>query len=130
MFMLKSLKQFVSVALGALCVTALTAFPAFADEAAGITSSAGMSQMLVLVGFIFIFYFLMWRPQSKRAKQHRALIASLDKEDEVVTSGGILGRVVKVTDSFIVLSIAEGIEIPIQKNAVAASLPKGTIKSI
>ncbi|HKY69864.1 MAG TPA: preprotein translocase subunit YajC [Gammaproteobacteria bacterium] len=89
-----------------------------------------MSQMLVLVGFIFIFYFLMWRPQSKRAKQHRALIASLDKEDEVVTSGGILGRVVKVTDSFIVLSIAEGIEIPIQKNAVAASLPKGTIKSI
>jgi len=72
----------------------------------------------------------LWRPQSKRAKEHKNLLGGLQKGSEVVTSGGLLGRVTKVTDEFIVMKVADGVELPVQKAAVAAELPKGTIKSI
>ena len=87
-------------------------------------------QVVFLGGFILLFYFLLWRPQSKRAKEHRQLISGLDKGDEVVTSGGIAGRIVRVKDDFVVIQIAEGVEIKVQKVAVAAALPKGTLKEI
>lgn len=97
---------------------------------AGIPASGMMSQFLLLGGFVFIFYFLLWRPQNKRAKAHRDLLSGIVKDDEVVTNGGIVGRVTKVSDAFIRLSVSEGVELCIQKQAIANSLPKGTLKSI
>lgn len=86
--------------------------------------------IFLLAGFFFIFYFMLIRPQTKRAKAQQMLIANIAKDDEVITSGGMLGTVLKVTDQFLVLSIADGIEIKIQKQAVASCVPKGTIKTI
>ena len=81
-------------------------------------------------GFALIFYFLIWRPQSKRAKELRDLLGSLNKGDEVMTNGGILGKLSKVDDNYIVLAIHDNVEIKMQKSAITAVLPKGTLKSI
>ena len=89
-----------------------------------------MGQVIFFAGFILIFYFLIWRPQSKRAKEHKALMSGLNKGDEVVTSGGVAGKITKVTDDFIVVEVADNVEIKVQKVAVAAALPKGTLKDI
>ena len=89
-----------------------------------------MGQIIFFAGFILIFYFLIWRPQSKRAKEHKNLMSGLNKGDEVVTSGGVAGRITKVTDDFIVLEVADNVEIKVQKVAVGAALPKGTLKDI
>jgi len=101
------------------------AAPAAAPQTAG-----GMSMMLMLTVFIVFMYFVMWRPQSKRAKEHRNLLSGLAKGDEVITAGGILGRIAKVTDNYILLSLADNVEIAVQKSSVVSALPKGTIKSI
>jgi len=103
--------------------------PAYAQDAA---AGSGMAQIVMLLGFVLIFYFLLWRPQAKRAKQHKQLIGSLAKGDEIVIGGGVLGRITKVSDDseFLTMEIAEGTQINVQKNAVAAVLPKGTIKAI
>merc|ERR1711964_595372 len=101
--------------------------PAHAQEAA---AGGGIAQIVMLVGFVLIFYFLLWRPQAKRAKQHKQLVSGLAKGDEVVIGGGLVGRVTKVSDEFLTLEVSEGTEVNVQKNAVAAVLPKGTIKSI
>lgn len=85
---------------------------------------------LFLGGFVLIFYFLIWRPQSKRAKEHKALIDSIGTGDEVMTSGGMLGRIIKAEDLYVVLQVADNVELKMQKAAIAAVLPKGTIKSI
>jgi preprotein translocase subunit YajC len=69
------------------------------------------------------------RPQSKRAKEHRAMLAALAAGDEVVTSGGILGRVVEVGDNFVTIEVADGVQLKVQKGQVAALMPKGTVKS-
>lgn len=103
---------------------------AFADTAAAAAPGASMSQFLVLGGFLLIFYLLIWRPQSKRAKSQRDLIQSIQPEDEVITAGGVLGKVVKVTDQFVVLRLTENTEAVVQKQAISASLPKGTLKAI
>lgn len=84
----------------------------------------------MLLVFVAFFYFLIWRPQSKRQKEHKALMDSLVKNEEVVTNGGIVGKITKVNDEFVVIEVAEGIEIPFQKHAVASALPKGTLKNI
>ncbi|MAX31890.1 protein translocase subunit yajC [Onishia taeanensis] len=102
--------------------------PAHAEG--GAAAGGGIAQIVMLGGFVLIFYFLLWRPQAKRAKQHKQLISGLSTGDEVVIGGGMLGRITKVTDEFISMEIAEGTEINVQKNAVASVLPKGTIKSI
>lgn len=104
--------------------------PALAQE--GAAAGGGIAQIVMLVGFVLIFYFLLWRPQSKRAKQHKQLIAGLAKGDEIVIGGGMLGRITKVSDDseFLAMEVADGTEVNVQKNAVAAVLPKGTIKSI
>jgi preprotein translocase subunit YajC len=91
---------------------------------------AGLINLLFLGGFVLIFYFLLWRPQSKRRKEHQALMAGLSKGDEVVTAGGIVGQVNKVEDDFIKVQVANNVELRIQKSAVGATLPKGTIKSL
>ena len=102
--------------------------PAYAEG--GAPADAGIFNLVLLVGFVIIFYFLMWRPQAKRAKEHKNLLASLAKGTEVVTSGGVLGKVTKVDDNYVVLDVAENIEMKFQKSAIAAVLPKGTLKSI
>ena len=96
--------------------------------AAGQPSMTG--QLVMLVGFVVIFYFLLWRPQAKRAKEHKNLIGSLQKGDEIVTSGGIAGKVAKVSDDFVVIEVSDTVELKIQKMAIAATLPKGTLKAI
>ncbi|SDN44550.1 preprotein translocase subunit YajC [Vreelandella arcis] len=93
-------------------------------------AGGGIAQIVMLVGFVLIFYFLLWRPQAKRAKQHKQLISNLDKGDEIVIGGGMVGRITKVSDDFLTMEVAEGTEVNVQKSAVAAVLPKGTIKSI
>ncbi len=103
--------------------------PAFAEAAPAAGPGAGFDWILI-VGMVVIFYFFLIRPQSKRAKEHRELVSALAKGDEVVTTGGILGKVNKVTDDYVVIEIAANMEIKVQKHAISATLPKGTIKSI
>lgn len=105
---------------------------AYAATNTGTVAQGGgvLSTILLLVGFMIIFYFLLIRPQSKRAKEHRDLIASLQVSDEVITNGGIVGKISKIKDDFIILVIAENVEIKIQKAAISNTLPKGTMKSI
>jgi len=102
---------------------------AYADTAAAAPAGSGF-EWVFLVGFLVIFYLMIWRPQAKRAKEHKNLIGGLQKGDEVVTGGGIAGKVVKVTDDFVVLEVSDNVELKFQKMAVAATLPKGTLKAI
>jgi len=91
---------------------------------------SAMIQLVFFGGFILVFYFLMWRPQSKRAKEHKNLVEALNKGDEVVTNGGIAGKINKVSEEFVLVEISQGVEMKVQKQAIAAALPKGTLKSI
>lgn len=102
---------------------------AYADGAA-VAGPNVMGQLIMLGGFVLIFWLLIWRPQSKRTKEHKNLLESLNKGDEVVTTGGILGKVMNVTDDFVTLQVADNMELNFQKASVAATLPKGTIKAI
>ncbi len=92
-------------------------------------AGGGLLGFLPLIAIFIIFYFLLIRPQSKRAKEHRAMVAALAKGDEVVTNGGVLGRVTEVGETFVTVEVAEGISIKVQRQAVASLMPKGTIKS-
>ena len=87
-------------------------------------------QLVFLGGFLLIFYFLLWRPQSKRQKEHKALLSDLSKGDEVATAGGLVGKVIKVNDDFLMIEVADNVQLPVQKSAITAALPKGTIKGI
>ncbi len=89
-----------------------------------------MFNLLFIGGMFLLFYLILWRPQAKRAKEHRELVGGLSKGDEVLTSGGILGRITKVSDDYVTVEVAEGVEVNLQKSAIGAALPKGTIKSI
>jgi len=84
---------------------------------------------LMLALFFVVFYFFVLRPQSKRAKEHRAMIDALSKGDEVVTSGGILGRVTDIGDAFISVEVSANCVIKLQRQAINAVLPKGTLKT-
>ncbi len=89
-----------------------------------------ISSIVMLVGFVAIFYFMLIRPQQKRAKEHKNLLADIAKGDEIALAGGMLGRVVKITDEFVLLEIAKDVSIKVQKAAVTAVLPKGTLKAV
>ncbi len=103
---------------------------AYAQAAAGGDLQSNlMNYGFIVVLFVFM-YFMMIRPQLKRQKEQRALMDALAKNDEVVTAGGILGKVSKVTDAYITIEIATGTEVIVQKNSVTMLLPKGTIKAI
>lgn len=92
----------------------------------------GFEMIIMLAVFGLIFYFLLYRPQAKRVKEHKNLIASIDKGDEVLTQGGLVGKVTKVNaeKEFIEIAINENNNIVVQKSAVSAVLPKGTMKSL
>jgi len=102
--------------------------PAWAQAAGG--AGGGIESMLLIVVMFVVLYFLMIRPQMKRAKEHKTMIDSLQKGDEVVTAGGLLGRISKLTESYVTLDIASNVEIQVQRSAVQLLLPKGTIKNI
>jgi preprotein translocase subunit YajC len=91
--------------------------------------AGGMAPLLMMVVFIVIFYFLLIRPQQKKAKEHQSLITRLASGDEVVTTGGLLGKVVEVGESFLTLEVADGVRVKVQKFQVASLMPKGTLKS-
>ena len=100
--------------------------PAYAQDAA---AQSPLSMFAFPVILLLIMYFLMIRPQMKRAKEHRAMVEKISAGDEVITSGGIAGVVRKVGDSFITVEIADNVEIRVQKNAVGNVLPKGSLKA-
>jgi preprotein translocase subunit YajC len=101
-----------------------------AAEAGAAQAGSPWQSIIMLVVFGLIFYFMLIRPQSKRAKEHKGMVEALQKGDEVATNGGILGKITKVGESFITIKVAENVEINIQKHAVSSALPKGTIKSL
>jgi len=84
----------------------------------------------MMIFMVAIFYFMIIRPQSKRNKEHKALMEGLSKGDEVVVSGGMMGKVMKVTEEYVVVEVAQNTEISFQKAAITATLPKGTLKNI
>ena len=93
-------------------------------------SGGSMMGILPLLLMLPVFYFLMIRPQQKRMKEHKAMVAALKKGDEVVTNGGLGGTVSKVGDAYLTMRVAEGVEVNVQKHAIAALLPSGTLKNI
>ncbi len=103
------------------------AFAQTAPAATGSTESSLMS-LLPLVLMFVVLYFIMIRPQMKRQKEHKALIEALAKGDEIVTAGGMIGKVAKLGDSYLHVEIANGVEVQVQRTAVVQVLPKGTVK--
>jgi preprotein translocase subunit YajC len=102
--------------------------PAWA-QGAPVSGSSQFAPLLVMVVFIVIFYFLLMRPQQKKNKEHQQLLSKLAVGDEVVTNGGMLGRITDVGDSFVTLEVADGVRIKIQKFQVSALMPKGTLRN-
>ncbi len=98
--------------------------------AAGAATGGDLMSFLPLIVIFVLFFFMIIRPQMKAAKAQREMITALQKGDEVVTSGGIVGKITKVTESFVSLEIAANTEITVQKQAIQSALPKGTIKSV
>ena len=102
---------------------------AFAQAAPGGVGGMDLMGLLPLILMFVLLYFLLLRPQMKRAKEHRTMLGALQKGDEVVTAGGTLGKVTNVSDSFVKLEIAPSVEITVQKSSVQTLLPKGSIKN-
>jgi len=102
---------------------------AMAQGAAAPAAGNPFGMIVMMVAFIAIFYFLLIRPQQRKAKEHQAMVSKLAAGDEVVTSGGILGRIVEVHDTFVTLEIADGVRVKVQRFQVTSLIPKGTIKS-
>lgn len=103
---------------------------AYAQAAAPAGAGGGLMSFLPIILMFVVLYFLMIRPQMKRQKEQKAMIDALGKGDEVVTAGGLVGKVTKVSDAYVTLEVAEGTEIVLQKASVTMLLPKGTVKSL
>jgi preprotein translocase subunit YajC len=101
--------------------------PAWAQAAPGATAGT-LGTILPLVLIFVVFYFLLIRPQTKRAKEHREMVAKLASGDEVVTTGGVLGRISEVGEHFVTLQVSSGVAIQVQKFQIAQLMPKGTFK--
>ncbi|APV37396.1 MULTISPECIES: preprotein translocase subunit YajC [Acinetobacter] len=89
-----------------------------------------MANILMIVVFVAIFYFLIWRPQSKRAKEHRTLVESLGVGSEVVFAGGLMGRITKIEGDYAVVELSRGVEVKIQRASVISVLPEGTLNNL
>ncbi len=103
---------------------------AHAQTAGAADPTGGFMQLLPMILMFVVLWFLMIRPQMKKAKEHKSLIAALSKGDEVVTGGGLVGKIAKVGENYVTLEIAEGTEVVVQKPAIGLVLPKGTLKSL
>ena len=104
------------------------AFAQAAPAAGADSMFGGLGSMLPLILMFVVLYFVMIRPQMKRQKEHKSMIDALAKGDEVVTSGGLLGKVSKMGETFIGLEVAGGVEVQVQRSAVVQVMPKGTVK--
>lgn len=113
---------------GVLPVFISSAFAQTAPAAAGGDLQSSLMGMLPLVLMFVVLYFIMIRPQMKKQKEHKAMIEAVAKGDEIVTAGGVLGKVSKIGDTFLGLEVANGVEIQIQRSAIVQVLPKGSIK--
>ena len=92
-------------------------------------ASGGGYEMFIMIGIFFaIMYFMIIRPQQKKQKEHQKLVSSLSKGDEVVTTGGMMGKILKVGDNSIQVEVSEGVTIRLQKNSISSVLPKGSLK--
>ncbi len=109
-------------------------FDFFVPEAMAQMGGASGGDMLQALFFpillLVVFYFLLIRPQQKRAKEHKQMVESIKKGDEVVTSGGLLGKILDVGENFILVDAGEGVQLKVQRQAVSAVMPKGTTKSL
>jgi preprotein translocase subunit YajC len=103
---------------------------AFAEATANATPADSTFSMIMIAVIFVLFYFMLIRPQNKRAKEHRELITKLQKGDEIVTTSGFVGKVVNLDEQFIKISLADGVEVHLQRQAVTAVLPKGTLKAL
>ena len=99
-----------------------------AQTAGGAAPGGGLTPFIMMAVFVVIFYFLLIRPQQKKQKEHQAMLSKIAAGDEVVTAGGILGRVIEVGDNFITLEIADNVRIKVQRFQVTSLVPKGTLK--
>lgn len=98
-------------------------------QTGGATQGSGLMSLLPLIAIFAVFYFLLIRPQQKRAKEHKAMTEAVSKGDEVVTAGGTLGKITDVGENFVTVEVASGVEIKIQRASIQSLMPKGTIKS-
>ena len=98
-------------------------------QAAGAPAGGGLGMLLPMVLMIVVFYFLLIRPQTKRAKEHKAMVSALEVGSEIATSGGIIGKVTEVGEQFLTIEIATGVNVKVQRHTVSQVLPKGTMKS-
>ncbi|MGB7987790.1 MAG: preprotein translocase subunit YajC [Candidatus Methylophosphatis roskildensis] len=103
---------------------------AWAQASSASDPTGGLMGMLPILLMFVVLYFLMIRPQMKRSKEHKTMVEALAKGDEVVTQGGMAGRIVKVGDAYLQVEIAPNVEIAVQKQAVSTLLPKGTLKTL
>ena len=99
-------------------------------QATGLPGGSDLMTFLPMIAIFVVFYFLLIRPQQKKAKEAKAMLEALQKGDEVVTAGGLLGRIAKLTDQYATIEVAPNTEIIVQRQAVAQLLPKGTIKNL
>jgi preprotein translocase subunit YajC len=104
--------------------------PAYAQAAQGGGGDAGLMGFLPIILMFVLLYFLMIRPQMKRAKEQKAMVEALQKGDEVVTSGGVVGRISKLGEQYLTLEIAPNTEVVVQRSAVSVPLPKGTLRTL
>lgn len=104
--------------------------PAYAQAAGAASQSDTLLTFLPMIAIFVVFYFLLIRPQQKKAKEARAMLDALEKGNEIVTAGGIVGRITKIGEGYVTLEIADNTEIVVQRNAVQTLLPKGTMKSL
>ncbi len=103
---------------------------AYAQATAAADPTGGLMGLLPIVLLFVVLWFLMIRPQMKRAKEHKEMVGNLQKGDEVVTQGGVAGRITKVGENFVHVEVAENVEVAVQKQAVSSLLPKGSLKSM
>jgi preprotein translocase subunit YajC len=103
--------------------------PAYA-QAAGSSPGGDLMAFLPMVAIFVVFYFLLIRPQQKRSKETKAMLGALQKGDEIVTAGGIVGKITKLTDAYATVEVAANVEMTVQRSAIALMLPKGTIKTL
>ena len=104
--------------------------PAFAQAAGAAPQSETLLTFLPMVAIFIVFYFLLIRPQQKKAKESRAMLDALEKGNEIVTAGGILGRIVKLDEQYVTVEIAPNTQMIVQRGAISQLLPKGTIKAL
>ena len=103
--------------------------PAYA-QATGSPFGSDIMAFLPMIAIVVVFYFLLIRPQQKRAKETKAMLSALQKGDEVVTAGGVVGKIARLTDAYASVEIAPNVEVTVQRSAISLLLPKGTMKTL